>query len=445
VDADALARNMDADQETVKQRVTEIASIHDPDDGVEYLTGTATTANIRGDALYSGVRVTMTARIATAQVKLRLDINFGDPVTPAPQLVDLPALGPGTEAIRVLGYPVETVLAEKLATAIDLGPASTRVRDYADIFVLTGTQALSCATLREALSATAAFRGTAIQPLSDAIKDIVSLRASTYPRTGEDSAPTQNTYPSTSPRSSKQSSHSPTPSLKASWRHVEPAAPALGKAKPARIADPNSLRSYVMSPTRIPGMASMIAAGTRRTRIHPSITRAGPRAPSGAGHPLVPAARPGNTPVTRCRQGRRGQRMEVDGSRSGRRGVLGFRTATMASDVQFIDQPVLLHAARVYSWTSPPRTSRHRIRATARSVTRTAGVACVRWPQVPGPVRAMLVVVRDILVQDCPQVPWPGDQHPVGVLSLDGPYPALGIGVRCRAARRDLHHLDPRA
>jgi hypothetical protein len=180
VDMDALARNMAADQETVRQRVTEIASIDDPDDGVEYLTGTAATAIIRDDALYSGVRVTMTAQIATAQVKLRVDINFGDPVTPGPQLIDLPALRPGTEAIRVLGYPVETVLAEKLATAIELGPASTRVRDYADIFVLTGAQTLGCGSTRAALSATAAFRGTNIRPLSDAVQDIVTLRARTY-------------------------------------------------------------------------------------------------------------------------------------------------------------------------------------------------------------------------------------------------------------------------
>lgn len=180
VDADALARYMASDQETVRQRVTEIASIYDPDDGVEYLASTAVTAAIRDDALYSGVRVTMTALIATAQVKLRLDINFGDPVTPGPQLVDLPALRPGTEAIRVLGYPVETVLAEKLATAIGLGPASTRVRDYADIFVLTGTQSLGSASVRAALHATAAFRGTSIRPLSDSAQGIAALRARTY-------------------------------------------------------------------------------------------------------------------------------------------------------------------------------------------------------------------------------------------------------------------------
>ena len=34
----------------------------------------------------------------------------------------------------MLGYPIGTVLAEKLATAITLGAANTRVRDYADIY-----------------------------------------------------------------------------------------------------------------------------------------------------------------------------------------------------------------------------------------------------------------------------------------------------------------------
>jgi len=45
----------------------------------------------------------------------------------------------------------------------------------------------------------------------------------------------------------------------------------------------------------------------------------------------------------------------------------------------------------------------------------------------------MTVVVRDVLVQGCPQVPRSGDQHSVGALGPDGPHPALGIGVRSRA------------
>lgn len=75
----------------------------------------------------------MDSRIATAAVRFRLDVNFGDPVTPAPRMVELPSLRHDAAPVRVLGYPIETVLAEKLTTAILLGEANTRVRDYADI------------------------------------------------------------------------------------------------------------------------------------------------------------------------------------------------------------------------------------------------------------------------------------------------------------------------
>lgn len=82
--------------------------------------------------------------------------------------------------MRVLGYPVETVLAEKIATAIALGPANTRVRDYADIYTLTGLHVIAHRTARKALLATAAFRGTPVQPLSDAIENLVDLRNRTF-------------------------------------------------------------------------------------------------------------------------------------------------------------------------------------------------------------------------------------------------------------------------
>lgn len=180
VDADALARNMASDQGTVAARVAEIAAIGDSDDGVEFLPETIMTAVIRDDALYSGVRVTMVAQLATAQVKLRLDINFGDPVTPAPRTVELPALRPDAPPIRVLGYPIETVLAEKLATAIELGRANTRVRDFADIHLLTGTQAVRCGAMREALMATAAFRDTTLRSLAVAADGLGALRDTTY-------------------------------------------------------------------------------------------------------------------------------------------------------------------------------------------------------------------------------------------------------------------------
>ncbi len=82
--------------------------------------------------------------------------------------------------VRVLGYPIETVLAEKITTAIGLGAANTRVRDYADIYTLTRNWPVDHGIAREALLATAAFRGTTLAALSSAVDNLADLRQQTY-------------------------------------------------------------------------------------------------------------------------------------------------------------------------------------------------------------------------------------------------------------------------
>lgn len=181
IDLDSLARGMANDEATVVARVVEIAGLPDVDeDGVEFRTDTVTSRIIRDEAMYSGLRVAMDCSLSTAVVKFRMDVNFGDPITPAPQRLALPSLRPGLPAVHVLGYPMETVLAEKVATAIGLGPANTRVRDYADIYTLTGRHRIGYGAARAALMATAEFRGTRLVPLSTVIDNLVLLRRSAY-------------------------------------------------------------------------------------------------------------------------------------------------------------------------------------------------------------------------------------------------------------------------
>jgi hypothetical protein len=178
-DLDALARSIANDQEAIVSLVSEVARLP-LDDGVRYQTATATSRIVRDQAIYSGIRIAMDSAIATAAVKFRLDVNFGDPITPAPMWVAVPSLRPGLEPVRVLGYPIETVLAEKIATAIALGPANTRVRDYADIYALTGMHAITHRVARHALLATSAYRGTSVQRLSDALGNFAELRRQTF-------------------------------------------------------------------------------------------------------------------------------------------------------------------------------------------------------------------------------------------------------------------------
>lgn len=180
-DADLLARRTTGDEQTVVALVTDIAATAlADDDGVRFLTDTVTSRVIREDALYAGVRVSMDCRIDRSTAKLKLDINVGDPITPAPEPIVLPSQRPGLPPVNLLGYPIETVLAEKITTAISLGDANTRDRDYADIYTLTGRHELDRHRMRNALRNTSRHRGIELVALSEVTANLGVLRQSRY-------------------------------------------------------------------------------------------------------------------------------------------------------------------------------------------------------------------------------------------------------------------------
>lgn len=100
------------------------------DDGIEVARNTATSQVIRDDDEYSGVRVSPNANIATSQNRFHVDVNAGDPIVPSPTTVSVPQLI-GGDPIRLKGYPLHMVHAEKIVTAGQRGAANTRLRDFA--------------------------------------------------------------------------------------------------------------------------------------------------------------------------------------------------------------------------------------------------------------------------------------------------------------------------
>ena len=163
---DLLALRADNDPAVVERLVVEIASV-DVEDGVVFLLDAITTGPIRDDDVYPGVRVVLQARLATARIKFSVDVNVGAPVVPAPIRTAVPVLL-GDERIHVLAYPKSMVVAEKLVTALQRGRASTRWRDFADLFVLV-PGALLEAEVIEALRAVASHRGGSLQPLAEVL------------------------------------------------------------------------------------------------------------------------------------------------------------------------------------------------------------------------------------------------------------------------------------
>jgi hypothetical protein len=148
------------------------------DDGVAYEPDRLSTQVIRDAELYAGVRLAVPARVDRARAVLRVDINVGDPVTPAPVQVEYPGLLEGP--FRLLGYPLATVLAEKVVTMIDRGVATTRERDFADVVLLARRHPIASAELLAALRATADHRGSTLHPLAGYLEPLGTARQGSW-------------------------------------------------------------------------------------------------------------------------------------------------------------------------------------------------------------------------------------------------------------------------
>lgn len=163
-DIDILGRAFPGDEAEIIRRIATISG-NEVDDGVTFDPTTLRTVPIREEDEYHGLRLSMAASIARARLKLQLDVSFGDPVTPAPQTIHYPQQLT-SESFQILGYPIATVIAEKLTTAVSLGDLNTRDRDYADLYRLLTLNNLDGDELTTALAATAAHRGIALKPLT---------------------------------------------------------------------------------------------------------------------------------------------------------------------------------------------------------------------------------------------------------------------------------------
>lgn len=67
------------------------------------------------------------------------------------------------------------VLAEKIVTALQRGQASTRWRDFGDIFQLTGRHVFQAKQLRQALQAVADYRYVELSGLNDALEGYAEI------------------------------------------------------------------------------------------------------------------------------------------------------------------------------------------------------------------------------------------------------------------------------
>lgn len=165
-DVDANAVGADVTPEHLCTVVEDVAAV-DIEDGVQLHPETVTVQEIRQHADYPGFRIRVKANVASWAGTVAWDVSTGDPIVPAPRIVEVPrVLG---DPIQVLGYAPETSIAEKGVTILERGIASTRWRDFIDIVQLAQS-GVDATELRSSAEAVAIHRKVTLEPVSPHLK-----------------------------------------------------------------------------------------------------------------------------------------------------------------------------------------------------------------------------------------------------------------------------------
>lgn len=123
----------------------------------------------------------MDARLATARMRLKIDVNVGDPIWPEPQEIEIPRLIDDSP-ISLRGYPLHMVHAEKIVTAVSRGPANTRWRDFADMYLLSRAHDIDGRLLQQAVNVVAEHRDVQLARLSDVLRGYGQIEQSRWAR-----------------------------------------------------------------------------------------------------------------------------------------------------------------------------------------------------------------------------------------------------------------------
>lgn len=134
----------------------------DVEDGILFEASSIRAEEIRNEANYQGIRITLLGYVDGARCPVQVDVGYGDAVTPDPETVDYPVIFTEFPAPRLKVYPRYSVVAEKLEAMISLGMANTRMKDYFDLWVLCKNSDFEGTVLQQAVSATLNRRSTAI-------------------------------------------------------------------------------------------------------------------------------------------------------------------------------------------------------------------------------------------------------------------------------------------
>ncbi|HHD6235229.1 TPA: nucleotidyl transferase AbiEii/AbiGii toxin family protein [Streptococcus pyogenes] len=132
MDMDTTIKGIALKEEKIKDIVEEIININ-VEDGIRFEI--KYISYIREEDEYENFRISLIANVGKTKNPMKLDLTTGDAITPREIEYTYPCIF-SKENIKIMAYPLETILAEKYETIIRRNIATTRMRDFYDLYTL---------------------------------------------------------------------------------------------------------------------------------------------------------------------------------------------------------------------------------------------------------------------------------------------------------------------
>ena len=171
MDMDTTIKGVPLKEEVIRNIISEIINV-EVNDGIEFEI--TNISHIREEE-YENFRVHLIANFDKIKNDMKIDITTGDAITSKEIEYLYPCMFQ-EESLRVLAYPLETILAEKYENVIKRNISTTRMRDFYDLYNLYNLrkEEIDFDILKQAIISTANRRGSfpLMKQAMEIIKDI---------------------------------------------------------------------------------------------------------------------------------------------------------------------------------------------------------------------------------------------------------------------------------
>lgn len=175
-DIDFLIRNLHGDLGNIEKTMKDICRIKT---GNDFITLEVMAAEpISTDKNYPGVRISFMGRIEKVRIPFSIDTGIDDVIVPEAVKRKIITRLSDFESPEVFTYSVESTIAEKFDAILQRMAGTSRMKDFYDIYYLSGIFDFEGDVLREALSSTLRHRNRELLP--DAFADIDDFKTNKF-------------------------------------------------------------------------------------------------------------------------------------------------------------------------------------------------------------------------------------------------------------------------